>query len=116
MLALAALVTTLYIWLVGDALAGWKRVGLQLCLWLSMGSYFVSCWLKTGQTLASQTWRLKVVDAEGTLLTMPMALKRYVLASVLLLPAGLTFWWALFDKEYCFLHDRLLNARVRATD
>ena len=116
MLALAALVTTLYIWLMGDAQAGWKRVGLQLCLWLSMGGYFVSCWVKTGQALASQTWRLKVVDTEGTLLTMPMALKRYALASMFLLPAGLTFWWALFDKEHCFLHDRLLNTRVRAAD
>lgn len=112
MLALAALVTTLYIWLIGDAQTGFKRFGLQLCLWLSMGYYFTRCWVKTGQTLASKTWKFKVTDAEGRLLALPMALKRYALACVLLLPAGLTFWWALFDKEHCFLHDRLLGTRV----
>lgn len=114
MLALALALTAAYYLLLGDASQGWKRVGLQAVLWLSMGGYFVRCWTRSGQTLASQTWKLKVVAADGRLLRRPAAIQRYVLATVLLLPAGLTWWWALVDREQCFLHDRWLGSRVVA--
>lgn len=112
MLALTLSLTALYYLLSGDASSGVKRLGLQVLLYLGMGAYFVRCWAVSGQTLASQTWRLKVVSATGGVLTISQAALRYVVASVLLLPAGLTFWWALLDREHCFLHDRLLGSRV----
>lgn len=112
MLALTLTLTAIFYSLAGDASTGWKRLGLQALLWFSMGGYFVRCWTVSGQTLASQTWKLKVVHASGRLLNLPEALQRYVLASVLLCPAGLTLWWALIDREHCFLHDRLLGSRL----
>lgn len=112
LLALAMVLTAAYIMLVGDASQGWKRFGLQLLLWTAIGGYFVRCWVVTGQTLASQTWKLKVVSLQGKLLTRQQAVIRYLVASVLLLPAGLTLWWAIFDKEQQFLHDRLLGSRI----
>lgn len=112
MLALALALTAAYILLVGDANHGWKRLGLQALLWVVMGAYFVRCWAVTGQTLASQTWKLKVVDQSGQLLSARQAVLRYLMASVLLLPAGLTLWWALLDREQQFLHDRLLGSRI----
>lgn len=112
LLALALALTAAYIMIMGDASHGWKRLGLQVLLWLVIGAYFVRCWVVTGQTLASQTWKLKVVDQRGQLLDMPQAVMRYVLAGVLLLPAGLTLWWALLDREQQFLHDRLLGSRI----
>jgi uncharacterized RDD family membrane protein YckC len=112
LLALALALTAAYIMIMGDASHGWKRLGLQALLWLVIGAYFVRCWVVTGQTLASQTWKLKVVDQRGQLLDMPQAVMRYVLAGVLLLPAGLTLWWALLDREQQFLHDRLLGSRI----
>jgi len=113
MLALALALTAAYLMLVGDASHGWQRLGLQGLLWLAMGAYFVRCWVVSGQTLASQTWKLKVVDQHGQLLSYQQAVLRYVLAGVLLLPAGLTLWWALLDREQQFLHDRLLGSRIR---
>jgi uncharacterized RDD family membrane protein YckC len=113
MLALALALTAAYLMLVGDASQGWQRLGLQALLWLAMGAYFVRCWVVTGQTLASQTWKLKVVDQHGQLLSFQQAVLRYVLAGLLLLPAGLTLWWALLDREQQFLHDRLLGSRIR---
>lgn len=112
MLALALALTAAYVMLVGDASHGLKRWGLQALLWLAMGAYFVRCWVVTGQTLASQTWKLKVVDRHGQLLSQQQAMLRYILASLLLLPAGLTLWWALLDRDHQFLHDRLLGSRV----
>jgi uncharacterized RDD family membrane protein YckC len=114
LLALALALTAAYIMIIGDASHGWKRLGLQALLWLVIGAYFVRCWVVTGQTLASQTWKLKVVGQHGQLLDRQQAMIRYVLASVLLLPAGLTLWWALLDREQQFLHDRLLGSRIIA--
>jgi len=114
LLALALALTAAYIMIIGDASHGWKRLGLQALLWLVIGAYFVRCWVVTGQTLASQTWKLKVVGQHGALLDRQQAMMRYVLASVLLLPAGLTLWWALLDREQQFLHDRLLGSRIIA--
>jgi uncharacterized RDD family membrane protein YckC len=112
MLALVLALTAAYYAIVGDASSGLKRLGLQALLWLGMGAYFVRCWVLSGQTLASQTWKIKVVHESGRLLNTPEAIRRYLLASVLLLPAGLSLWWALIDREHCFLHDRLLRTRI----
>lgn len=112
MVALALVLTAAYIMLVGDASQGWKRLGLQVILWAAVGAYFVRCWVVTGQTLASQTWKLKVVDGQGRLLTKWPAMIRYLVASILLLPAGITLWWAIVDREQQFLHDRLLGSRI----
>lgn len=112
MLALTLVLTAVYYMLLGDASHGWKRLGLQLLLWGAMGAYFVRCWTVTGQTLASQTWKLKVTGQYGQLLNVKHAAIRYIVASILLLPAGLTLWWAMLDKEQQFLHDRLLGSRL----
>ena len=42
------------------------------------GIYFVGCWSVRGQTLAMQTWRIRVVTAEGARLSQARALVRYV--------------------------------------
>lgn len=110
--ALCLLVTALYYTAVGDASAGLKQLGLQGLLWLVMAAYFVRCWEQSGQTLPNQTWHLKVVAQDGRLLRRDQALLRFILASLLCLPFGLTFWWALVDKQHCYLHDRLLGSRL----
>jgi uncharacterized RDD family membrane protein YckC len=112
MVALALVLTAIYYMVFGDASQGWKRLGLQLLVWGSMGAYFVRCWTVSGQTLASQTWKLKVVNQQGQLLAWQQAVMRYAVASILLLPAGLSLWWAILDREQQFLHDRLLGSRV----
>ena len=40
-----------------------QRTLLQLALFVVIGTYFVFCWTRTGQTLALKAWRLKVVDS-----------------------------------------------------
>lgn len=114
MLALTLAVTAVTVWLVGDVSHGWSRLGLQCLLWWVMGGYFVRCWVRSGQTLACQTWKLKLTAADGRLLNRQQAVLRYLVAGLLLLPAGLTFWWAMLDPEQQCLHDRLLGSRLRA--
>jgi len=111
-LALSFALALGFILLFGDASHGLKRYALQLFLWLCIGLYFVWCWRKSGQTLAMQTWQLKLSDGQTKLLNWPQALIRYALASLSLAAFGLGFVWALFDRDGLFLHDRLLNSRI----
>lgn len=109
LMAIWMLCTWLYMQCVGAADAGVARFGLQMVLWLVTGAYFVRCWVKSGQTPATQAWKIQLVNARGELLTLPQAIARYVLAGVLAMAFGLGFWWALLDKQQLFLHDRWLN-------
>lgn len=90
-------------------LPGWILV---IHLILVLGTYFIWYWSHGGQTLAMQTWRLKLVTTDGNPPRMSQLILRYLLAwpSVGYFGAGLV--WALFDKERQFLHDRLSGTRI----
>ena len=111
LIALWMLCTWIFVRLFGDATGGYKRYLLQLVLWLCTGAYFVWCWYKSGQTLATQTWKIKLVNQQNDTLSLKQALIRYALASACLLAFGLGYCWALIDKNGLFLHDRLLKTR-----
>lgn len=84
-----------------------------LHIFVVLGAYFVWYWRRNGQTLAMQTWRLKLVDADdGRNLSLGRCWLRYALAwpSVLLCGAGLL--WALVDRDRQFLHDRIAGSRI----
>ncbi len=110
--ALCFVCVLLFITLIGDASHGPKRYLLQLVLWLAIGVYFVWCWKKTGQTLAMQTWQLKLLDKNHQPLSWPRAMTRYMLSSLSLMVFGLGFLWALLDRERRYLHDRLLGSYI----
>lgn len=116
LVALWMLCTWIFVRLFGDATIGQKRTILQLFLWAITGAYFVWCWTKTGQTLATKTWKIKLVtqklvNGQNSTLSIQQALIRYALASACLLACGAGLLWAIFDKESLFLHDRLLKTR-----
>jgi uncharacterized RDD family membrane protein YckC len=54
---------------------------------------------------------MKIVSQDNIGLTLKSACMRYVLASVLVMPFGLTLLWAFVDKNQLFLHDRLLKTK-----
>ncbi|MSP87146.1 MAG: RDD family protein [Methylotenera sp.] len=111
-IALCLVCAWAFVMLFGEATHGVKRGLLQLFLWLSVGVYFVWCWRKGGQTLAMQTWQLKVVNHESTLLTVHIAIARYVLSCMSLMLFGFGFLWAIVDRDHLFLHDRLLKTHI----
>ena len=116
LLALWMLCTWMFVSLFGDATSHYKRSFLQLFLWLVTGAYFVWCWTKTGQTLATKTWKIKLVNQQNSTLSIKQAMIRYALASTSVLACGLGFIWALVDKNGLFLHDRLLKTRFIRLD
>lgn len=80
---------------------------------LLLGLYFVHYWRRGGQTLAMQTWGIRVVDAtQDRPPELKCALARYLLSWPSLLFCGVGLFWALFDRDRQFLHDRLAGTRV----
>ena len=93
--------------------------GLQLSgkqLWihviLVLMIYFVWCWLHGGQTLPMKTWKLRIISTDGDALRPLQAIFRYLLAWPSILILGIGIFWALFDKDKQFLHDRLAGTRI----
>ena len=73
--------------------------GVSLPSWLSflylyavLGIYFVWYWTKSGQTLAMQTWRIRMIDHEGYTLKRRQALWRYFYGSLWIIPCVLLQW------------------------
>ncbi len=85
---------------------------LVIHVFLVMGAYFIWYWRHGGQTLAMQTWKLKLVGNDHSAPSLPQLCLRYLLCwpSLLLYGAGLL--WALFDRDRQFLHDRLSGTRI----
>jgi len=95
----------------GASASGWLRHALQAYLLAVFAAYFLWCWLRSGQTLAMKAWRMRLVCPGRARVPAARALARFALA-VLLVPTGISFLWALFDRERQFLHDRLAGTRL----
>ncbi len=85
---------------------------LWLHVFLVLLAYFGWLWKQGGQTLAMQTWKIKLVAANGEPLTHRQVLLRYALAWPSLLACGIGLFWALVDRDRQFLHDRLAGTRL----
>ena len=112
---------------------------LRIYAFVLYGAYFVWFWSKRGQTLAMQTWRIRVVTVDGAPLSQARALARYLACCVawfappLALAAALGWrpaaslaavaaWFvayallALAEPQRQFWHDRLCGTRLVAAD
>ena len=97
---------------VGDLHAPWQRHLFQVYILGILFAYFSAFWLRSGQTLAMKTWRIRLVQQNGDTLSFKQAVLRFALALTGLLLAGIGYWWAFFDRDKQFLHDRLAGTRL----
>jgi uncharacterized RDD family membrane protein YckC len=110
------------------------RHARETFLFFIIGSYFIFFWRRGGQTLAMQTWRIKLVNDDYQRVPLIKAIVRYCLAWMWFLPGfiiayqfglknaelviptaiGFCFWaaTALFIKDGQFLHDKLAKTRL----
>ena len=93
----------------GIVLPGWALISH---VFVVLGAYFIWSWHHGGQTLAMQTWKVRLTTPSGAQPSLARLALRYVLAwpSVSYLGAGML--WALFDRDRQFLHDRLAGTRL----
>jgi uncharacterized RDD family membrane protein YckC len=90
-------------------LPGWV---LLSHVFIVLGAYFVWYWHHGGQTLAMQTWKIRLSTPSGAEPTLARLTLRYVLAWPSLVYLGAGLFWALFDRDRQFLHDRLAGTRL----
>lgn len=110
--AVVFIASFVFIRLSGDAQTGWKHIVFQVFLLGVVFAYFGTFWLRSGQTLAMKTWRIKLVDREGKLISLKRAVLRFGLALVGLSLLGVSIVWGWFDRDRQFLHDRLAKTRL----
>jgi uncharacterized RDD family membrane protein YckC len=75
--------------------------------------FFVGFWAGYGRTLGLQSWRLRLETLDGQKPGFGKASIRFFAAILSWLPAGLGFWWQLWDKDGLAWHDRLSGTRLR---
>jgi len=112
LIAIWLFMTFLFMLLFGDVDTIVKQLSLQFFLWAVTGLYLILCWVKTGQTLAMQAWKIKLVNTGNKCLSIKHAIFRYIMVTMSLSFFGAGFLWALVDKKNLFLHDRLLKTRL----
>lgn len=89
---------------------------LLLHILLLLMAYFVWCWLNGGQTLPMKTWKMRVANQDGRPLRPIQAILRYLAAWPSILCGGIGIFWALFDKDKQFLHDRIAGSKIISVD
>lgn len=75
--------------LFGVSLPSWLTF---LYLYAVLGVYFVWYWTKSGQTLAMQTWRVRMISRHGFHLNKRQAIWRYVYGSLWIVPCIFLQW------------------------
>ncbi len=90
-------------------LPGWAL----LCnVFVVVGCYFLWYWHHGGQTLAMQTWNIRIATPDGAQPSLSRLALRYALSWPSLIYFGVGILWALFDRDRQFLHDRLAGTRI----
>ncbi len=79
---------------------------------LSVTGFYCAFWLRSGQTLGMQTWRIKLVSSDGGPLRPGQLLLRCAGAAVSLLFLGLGYLWKLVDRRGLYWHDHLSGTQL----
>lgn len=85
----------------------------QLTMLLLCYVFFIGFWSGYGRTLGMQSWRLRIETIEGGKPGVKRSTIRFFAALLSWLPAGLGFWWQVFDADGLAWHDRLSGTRLR---
>ena len=115
-IALVAAVNAIGLAILVEVTAGEQQVLnahlVQFLTTLSIVGFFCLFWLKDGQTLGMQAWRIKLVDFEGAPPSFGKALLRCAGASVSIAFLGLGYLWCLVDRNNRYWHDYLSRTEL----
>ena len=84
----------------------------QVIIVVTVIGFFSIFWVKNGQTLGMQAWRIKLVTVDGEALTMKHCLLRALGAMLSIACLGLGYLWCLFDRQKRYWHDSLSGTRL----
>ena len=79
---------------------------------LCLVGFYSAFWLKSGQTLGMQAWRIKLVSVKGGDPTFNQALLRCCGAALSAGCLGLGYLWKLFDRNQRYWHDYISGTEL----
>ncbi|MCB1854849.1 MAG: RDD family protein [Pseudomonadales bacterium] len=85
---------------------------VQLLAGLTVMAFFCWFWLKNGQTLGMQAWRIKLVDFGGGPPSLRQLIIRCLGATLSTACLGLGFLWCLVDRKRRYWHDYLSSTEL----
>ena len=95
-----------------DLTQGPALLVFRLYLLVIILAYYLYFWTGGRQSLAMRTWRILLLNADGSPLRAADALRRLGFAVLTLAPLGLGLWWVLFDRDNLSWYDRLAGTRA----
>ena len=86
---------------------------VRLIALLTVVSFYCYCWCRGGQTLGMKAWRIKVQGFDGQALSLRQSIIRCFATLPSLAPAGLGYWWCLFNRHGRYWHDYLSGTELK---
>ena len=96
----------------GEAIEADENTALQFALAITIYTFLVGFWIRSGRTLGMQSWGLQLESPDGRPPSLSAATIRFFAALISWAPLGLGFFWQLWDKEHLTWHDRLSKTRL----
>lgn len=85
---------------------------VRLVALLTAMAFFSWFWLKSGQTLGMQAWRIKLVGFDGGKPGARQVCLRCLGAALSAACLGLGYWWCLVDRKRRYWHDYLSKTEL----
>lgn len=95
--------------------SGASVLDISLVRFLSIATvitFFSAFWLKSGQTLGMQAWRIKLVSSDGKKLSIMQCVIRCLGAVFSAGCLGLGYWWCIVDPHRRYWHDYLSRTEL----
>lgn len=84
----------------------------RVYFFVGLAAYFIWHWQGGHQTLAMRTWKLAIRNSQDQAPELWRLAIRYAFAWPSIGLFGIGLFWALFDRDRQFLHDRVAGTRV----
>jgi uncharacterized RDD family membrane protein YckC len=85
---------------------------VQLIALTAIVAFFSYFWLKNGQTLSMQAWRIKLVNSSAGPIRFHQSVIRALAAVLSIACLGAGYWWCLFDAKGKTWHDHLSRTEL----
>ncbi len=87
-------------------------LGYQLLLLGVAAAFYVSCWMRGGQTLGMRAWRIRLERRSGEAVDLRTGLLRFGTGLLSVISCGVGLLWLWVDRDALTWHDRLAGTRV----
>ena len=113
LLAAAWMLTTLVVIVLrGGQAIGPGALPYQLLLFVVAAAFYVSSWVRGGQTLGMRAWQIRLEKSSGEAVDLRTGLLRFATGLLTVASCGVGLVWLWIDRDGLTWHDRLAGTRV----